>query len=60
MPVCRPPEEESRPLDLPRREHFAQPVRGQATPQPRPSRVVLDDSLPWEEERGEEDDPNSE
>jgi hypothetical protein len=43
---------------VPVREHFAQPVRGDAAqPADRP-RVVLDDNLPWENgaEPDEEDD----
>src|SRR5205814_670506 len=38
--------EEARPVDVPAREAFAQPVRGPAPPG-RPARPV-DDSLPWE------------
>jgi hypothetical protein len=52
------PEEEPRPLDLPEREQFAQPVRGQAPPEPPPQPVVLDDSVAWErqQERDEDDE----
>jgi hypothetical protein len=42
------PEEEPRPVDVPAREEFTQPIRGE-TPRPAaPHRTVLDDRLPWE------------
>lgn len=42
------PEEEPFPIDVPSREQFAQPIRGQGpTQSPRPPQI-LDDSLPWE------------
>jgi hypothetical protein len=44
----RDPELEPGPLDLPAREAFAQPVRGQPAPQAGPRRMTLDDSVGWE------------
>jgi hypothetical protein len=51
------PEEEPRPIDVPAREAFAQPIRGHTPRTDAPRRPVLDDSLPWEQPvRDEEDD----
>jgi hypothetical protein len=42
------PEPEPRPVDVPAREEFAQPIRGQAPPRAAPARPILDDTVPWE------------
>jgi hypothetical protein len=51
------PEEEPQNIDVPVREQFTQPIRGQGTPQTSSSRAALDDSVAWEVcPRNEEDD----
>lgn len=55
-PLPEPPEEEPRPLDVPSREAFAEPVRGSAVPPAPPRRPVLDDTVGWEGPAAPEDD----
>jgi hypothetical protein len=43
-----PAEEADRPLDVPAREQFVQPIRGDVAPPTAPPRQLLDDTLPWE------------
>jgi len=55
------PEEDRRPPDAPGREAFSEPIRGGgAAPPAPPPRIRLDDSLPWEQPRGRDDDDEEE
>jgi hypothetical protein len=50
------PDEPAGPLDVPVREQFSQPIRGQVTPPTDPRPMILDDRLSWEEPEPEEED----
>ena len=50
------PEEEPRRPDVPARDTFVEPVRGQAAPPTAHRPLVLDDALPWEGAAGQDDE----
>jgi len=54
------PEEEPRPLDVPAREQFAQPIRGDVAPPSDHPRQILDDALSWEKPSRREDEEGDE
>jgi hypothetical protein len=60
VPFPDQPEEETSPLDVPLREQFAQPIRGQAATPTSPPRPILDDSLPWEGRAGVQEEDEGE
>jgi hypothetical protein len=47
--------DEPQALDVPAREEFTQPIRGNAPPQPPPVRIILDDTMPWERPAGQDE-----
>jgi hypothetical protein len=58
-PPAADPEEAPGPIDVPRREAFAQPVRGAGPAPAAPPRVVLDDTVAWEGPTVEDGDDES-
>jgi hypothetical protein len=50
------PVQEPRPLDVPAREQFTQPVRATAPAKTASPRPLLEDSPPWEARPGQEED----
>ena len=55
-PLSAQPQEEHGPADLPDRDRFREPIRGTTAPPNAPRRMILDDNLPWEDLRRDDEE----